>query len=162
MAIATEEAIRDRVIAIIEGLTPSSRPVTPKFLRYRNEGDGNFVRWAEASPAAALRRFQVRDDGRDGIPEVSNTDVEDARLLLIIEIAYPQDSRSGPAAALDRDDTGKADWKKINFAIGICGRANFSGANDCTPTGAIKRVEQRNGIDLVVIEAGFRFYRSTS
>lgn len=162
MALATGDAIRDRVIALIEGLTPASPPATPLLRRYRNEGGADFVDWAQKNPAAAMRRFQARDDGRDPLPDVSNLDLEDAQLLLIISIAYPQNQRAGSDGALDRDDCARGDWKKINYAIGWAGRANFSSGHDCTPLGCEMRIEQRTGIDLMVIEARFRFYRSTT
>lgn len=160
MALATADAIRDRVIAIIEALSPS--PARPPFLRYRHEGGADFVDWAQKNPTACLRRLKARDDGREQDPDVSSLIEEDAQLLVIIEIAYPQTSRLGHDAALDRDDVMRSDWKQINFAIGWAGRANFSGANDCTPLGASKRTDERIGVDLMVIEARFRYWRSTT
>lgn len=160
MALATAEAIRDRVLAIIEALAPS--PARPPFLRYRNEGNAKFPDWAQKNPGAALRRLQARDDGRDQDPDVSSLIEEDQQLLIIIEIAYPQTSRLGHEAALDRDDVMRDDYKLINFAIGLAGRANFSGGNDCTPLGCSKRVDEGIGIDMMVIEARFRYWRSTT
>jgi hypothetical protein len=92
---------------------------------------------------------------------VSNTTEERVKLRLRISIAYPQSHRYGGQNALDRDDVINQDWLKINAAIGIYGRANFSGGNDCTPLGAIKTREQGIKVDFLVVECEFEYQRST-
>lgn len=159
MGLATEEAIRDRVIALIEAIAPTS-PAAPAFRRYRNEGKGNFRAFAESEPTGALRRFQVRDRGDDGVPAVTNMDFDRRELVLEVTVAYPQNSRTGSDGALDRDDAMNADWKKIEYAISIYGRANFSAGHDCTPTGATKSIDRDGLVDFLVIVARFEYFRS--
>jgi hypothetical protein len=161
VALATQEAIRDRVYALVESLTPTSL-TADKFKRYRNEAGADFDAWAEKNPSACLRRFQVRETGSDEPPDVSNTDLEAVELDLTLRIAYPQTHRYGAANAMDRDDVMNQDWLKINAAIGIYGRANFSSSNDCTPLGAVKSREQGAAVDFLVVTARFRYFRSTT
>jgi hypothetical protein len=161
VALATQEAIRDRVYALIEAITPTSL-ASDKFRRYRNEGGADFEAWAEANPAAALRRFQVREVGDDESPDVSNSDLEAVEIRYEIRIAYPQTHRYGAANAMDRDDVINQDWLKINAAIGIYGRNNFSSSHDCTPLGAVKTREQGAKVDYLVVRARYRYHRSTT
>jgi hypothetical protein len=121
----TAESIRDRAIAVIEELVPRAL-ADDRFRRYRNEGGADFQRWADKNPAGAWRRFQVRDDGTDQPPSVSNTEIEERRVHLVITLAYPHVHRAGPDNALDRDDAMSLDQHQIEHAIGMCGRANFS------------------------------------
>lgn len=158
---ATQETIRDRVIALIETLTPESL-TSDKFRGYRNEDGVDFEEWAESHANAALRRFQVREIGEDEPPVVSNTQFETVELELRITIAYPQTHRYGAANGMDRDDAIAEDWKRINFAIGIYGRGNFSGTNDCTPLGAVKVREQGAKVDYLVVTARYQYQRSTT
>ena len=159
MSLATAEAIRDRVYTLMEALAVSG---APKLIRYRNEGGARFDDWAEKNPTACLRRFQVREVGDDAPPETTSASEEYIRLHLEIRIAYPQNHRVGPANAMDRDDMMNADWSLINSAIGIYGRANFSGANDCTPFGATKTREQGAVVDAMVVSAVFGYFRAVS
>lgn len=161
MSLATAEAIRDRIYTLIEALTPTSL-AADKFRRYRNEDGANFDDWAEKSPAAAFRRFQIREVGDDELPETSSTTEERVRLRLAVRIAYPQTHRYGSANAMDRDDVMNQDWLKINFAIGLYGRANFSSTHDCTPLGAVKTREQGGKVDYLAIVADFEYVRSTT
>ncbi len=124
MPTSTPEAIRDRMIAVIEALTPTSDVRVP-YRRYRNEGGANFQGWAEKNPTAARRRFQVRTAGRTTTPAVSNTDIEQHEVEVTITLAYPQTGRDGPDQALDRDDTADVDQFQIDRACGMLGKANF-------------------------------------
>lgn len=125
MATTTPEAIRDRAIAVIESLVPTTDR-SLGFRSYRNEGGADFQAWAEAHPASAARRFQVRADGATETPPVSNTDVEEHRCTLRILVAYPQSHRWGTGAALDRDDVLDQDAFSIDKALGMLGAANFT------------------------------------
>jgi hypothetical protein len=125
VATTTPEAIRDRMITVIEALTPAS-DTGVRFRRYRNEGGADFKAWADANPNAARRRFQVRTTGRTQVPATSNTDVEEHQIEVIITLAFPKTGRDGPAQALDRDDTLDADQFQIDKACGMLGRANFT------------------------------------
>ena len=158
MAIATQEAIRDRLYTLVESRSPTS--LTTKFLRFRNEDSADFDDWAEKNPAAAFRRFQIREAGDDELPDVSNPDLEAVIIQFNIRIAYPQSHRYGAANAMDRDDVMNQDWKLLNAALGIYGRANFSSTNDCTPLGAVKTREQGGKVDFLVVTARFRYFRA--
>ena len=162
LAIATtEESIRDRAIAVIAALLPRHLPRSA-FVKYRNEGKGDFVEWASSNPAPAFRRYQVRSTG--GVPpEVSNTDYEERQVVLTVTIAYPANARTGPDQALDRDDIIDEDFKQLDFAIGIYGRGNFSPPNpDAMPRGATKTVVRGGAVDFLVIEEAFTYQRLTS
>jgi hypothetical protein len=157
VSLATAEAIRDRVYALIESLVPASL-AADRFRRYRNEGD--FDEWAEKNIPASFRRFRVREVGDDEPPLTSDTTTERVRLRLEIRMAYPQTSRTGPANAMDRDDAMNADWLAINRTIGIYGRAGFTGANDCTPLGAVKTRESGGRLDYLVMTAEYEYERA--
>lgn len=121
----TAAEIRSRIIDVIRGLARAELASTP-FVPYRNEGRGDFRQWCEENPAKALRRFQVRDTGDDQPPAVSNTDHEEREITFVALVAYPQTGRAGQQGALDRDDLMSGDQHRIEFAIGMCGRANFA------------------------------------
>lgn len=162
LAIATTaESIRDRAIAVIGALVPRSH-TTRGYRKYDNEGSGDFVAWVAASPSGGFRRFQVRQTGDSG-PAVSNTDYEERQLVLAVTIAYPQDGRAGRDQAMDRDDMIDADFKQLDFAVGLYGRANFSPPNpDAMPLGATKTIVKGDGVDFLVIELTFTYQRLTS
>jgi hypothetical protein len=122
--VTTVAAIRDRIVACIEAITPEMQ-ASPRFRAYRQEGPGDFVAWAEQQPAAALRRFSVRSFAAPTEPSVSNTDVERVRVVFEVSIAYPQSHRYGAQNALDRDDVAQDDRDLIRNAIGLNGGANF-------------------------------------
>jgi hypothetical protein len=159
VALATQEGIRDRVIALIEALVPSLLS-SDRFRSARNEYGADFQSWADQNPAAAWRRFQVREVGDDAPPEVSSITEERVRLQLELVVAYPQGHRAGPRNAMDRDDAINADWKLINAAIGMYGRANFSGAHDCTPLGATKTRDAGQKVDFLVVRAQYEYQRA--
>ncbi len=163
MALATAEAIRDRIYNLIEELTPTTDAT--RFRRYRNEWGADFIGAAEANPAAMLRRFQVREVSDDEPPEASGVTEERVIVRYQLLIAYPQSHRYGRDNAVDRDDVMNEDWKAINLRVGIYGRGNFStstdGSYDATPLGAVRDMERGDGVDLLVIDVPFEFYRAT-
>jgi hypothetical protein len=161
VSLATAEAIRDQILTLIEGITPTSLS-GDKFRRYRNEGGADFEEWANRQPTAAFRRVQARQVGEDEPPTVSNTTTEEVKLTIQILVAYSQNARAGSTNALDRDDAINKDWKSINAKVGIYGRGNFSSTNDCTPRGATMTMERGNGIDMMTILAVFTYQRSIS
>jgi hypothetical protein len=162
MATATLEAIRDRLYSLVEAIAPTTHSDV-KFRRHRAERDGNLMDWAEKTPAACLRRFSARHTGSDEIPLVSNTTTETLRTVAELRVAYPQNHRYGAANALDRDDVIEADWGKINRAVGIYSRSNFTtssdGSYDCTPLGGEKEVERSAGVDYLVVRLTYEYQR---
>lgn len=168
MATATLEAIRDRLLSVIEGLTPTTDKTG--FRRYRAEGDGEFVPWAEKNPTGCLRRVSARKVQGTDPPSVSNLTTETVRSTIEARIAYPQTHRYGGNAARDRDDVIEQDWKKIKYAIsgdGAAARGNFTTATessyDCTPLPCPpEETERGNGVDFLVIRFICEYTRSTA
>lgn len=136
--------------------------IRDKFRKYRNEGGADFIAWAEQNPGSAFRRFQVRDNGEDSIVEVSNMDFDERRVTFRITIAYPLNARTGPDQALDRDDVMDDDFHSIDFLVGIYGRQNFSGTNDCTPLGLTKSVIRGDACDFLELEGTYIYKRTSS
>lgn len=161
MALSTVEAIRDRVITLIEQVDPVVLTST-RFRRHRNEGGAVFRDVVEKTPAGSLRRFQVRNLGSEDVPSVTNMDFREQLLALEIVVAYPQDHRAGRENAMDRDDMIESDWGEIDMNIGICGRGNFGSTYDCTPMGATKEIERGAVCDFLVIRAEYLFKRALS
>jgi hypothetical protein len=157
---ATPESIRDRAIDVVEGLTPVSLS-RDLFRAYRNEGGADFQAWAEANPAGAFRRFQIRDDGGLTSPSVSNTDIEEHIVTLRIMVAYPQNHRAGREAALDRDDVRNADLRLLVKNLGPVGRANFAppypDGNWLMDDSDVDPRVDGNGVDFIVITYRYSF-----
>lgn len=149
MATATIETIRDRIIALITALTPTSL-TGDKFHVSRDESMADFRAMCESSPPGYLRRFQVDDDGTADNPESTNVDAALQIVTFVVQVAYPNTHRYGAAAGRDRKDVIDEDWRKLNYACGIYGRANFSGTNDCTPLGAVKEVDKSEKVTYLV------------
>lgn len=120
----TAESIRDRIIAVIESLEPTSLS-SDKFRSYRNETAG-FIEWCESSTTGAFRRFQVTETGADEPPETSSVADEQRRATFQVIVAYPQTGRYGEDQALDRHDIMREDQRLIERAIGMTGAANFT------------------------------------
>ena len=158
---ATLSTIRDRIYTLIEGVTPTTLSAD-KLDRYRNEGGADFRAWAETNPTACLRRFQVRDDGVDDGVETSDVQIDLRHVTIQIIVAYPQTGRYGEDQAMARDKTIDQDYNAINYLVGIYGRGNFSSTHDCTPLGAPKDIERGDGVDFLVMNARYSFYRSVT
>ncbi len=158
----TEQAIRDRMITVIAALTPTSMPLD-RFVAFRNDGNASFSDWAENAPDAAFRRFQVRTLGDTAPPTVSNTDIESVEVNFLISVAYPQNHRAGQGNALGRDDIMEQDRLQIERAIGMQGRANFSGAfpDACWLANLVVRATGAT-CDYLVINQTMQFIRSNT
>jgi hypothetical protein len=159
VSVATLEAIRDRAYTLVEAIVPTSL-TRDTFRRYRNEGAADFRDFAEKTPAGALRRFQIRENAEDDPPLVSDTINERVRTVLELLVAYPQNSRTGNANAMDRDDVMNQDWKSINALLGLYGRGNFSSGNDCVTLGCVKSVEHGAGVDFLVVRMSIEYLRA--
>ncbi len=149
MPTATIETIRDRIIALITAIQPTS--LTGDRIRVsRDEDMADFRVASESKPPGCLRRCQWGDDGGADIPESTNVDTALQVVTFVVQVAYPNTHRYGAAAGRDRKDVIDEDWRRINYACGIYGRANFSGTNDCTPLGAVKEVEKGEKVTYLV------------
>ncbi len=149
MPTATIETIRDRIIALITAIQPTSL-TGDRFRVSRDEDMADFRVASESNPPGCLRRFQVDDDGGADNPESTNVDTALQVVTFVVQVAYPNTHRYGAAAGRDRKDVIDEDWRRINYACGIYGRANFSGTNDCTPLGAVKEVEKGEKVTYLV------------
>jgi hypothetical protein len=159
VSLATLESIRDRILTVVESITPTSLSDV-KFRRHRAERDGNLTDWAEKNPAASFRRFSASEVSDDELPDVSSQTEEWVLSTIEVRIAYPQTHRYGPDNERDRKDVMNRDWKAINQLVGIYGRGSFSGTNDCTPMGAIKSFDSgAGGIDFLVVRVQVRYCR---
>jgi len=158
---STQAAIRDRVKVLIEALPPASL-TGDRFKSFLNEKGADFQEACEAQPQGALRRFQARFDGSEDPPEVSNTDTDLRHATMVILIAYPHTARYGADQAMDRDDCIDSDWGQINGIIGIYGRANFTGAHDCTPLGATHEVIRGASVDFLEVRMLLSHYRTVT
>jgi hypothetical protein len=168
VSLATIESIRDRILTVIEGLTPASLSAD-KFRRYRAELSGNFEEWVEKNPSACLRRVSAYETGSDEGPVVSCLTHETVNAQIEIRIAYPQTHRYGADNTRDRLDVIKQDWKKIKYAIsgdGGDGKANFTTATDesydCCPLPASMEIERSAVADYMVIRWRCEYTRSTT
>jgi len=161
----TPAAIRDRIIDVISGLTPTT--VSGDLFRpFRNERDGAFQRWTLANAAACRRRFQVRRIGGTDSAEISNSDFEELRCTFRIMVAYPQTHRDGEDAALDRDDAIDADMKQIDQAIGMNGRANLAPPypdacwreeGNGETSGIVDETIELEGVDIAVMFVSYSY-----
>lgn len=171
MATTTFDAIRDRAIAVILGLTPTYLSFA-KFRPSNNKHAADFMRQMEEQPTAAFRQFQARDTGADKFPAVTNSDFAERETTLRVIVAYPQDYVTNQAPlgkqALDRDRAMSTDQHLIQYNIGFMGgRSNFSSVvnaayPDATPLAdgeSVSRVIGR-ACDFLVIQMRFKFTRS--
>lgn len=157
---ATLETIRDRMIALIVDLTPTSL-AADKFRVGRDELKADFPAQMEAAPQASLRRFTVRTRSASDDPLTSSVDVTMQEAEATIIVAYPQTHRYGPGAGRDRFDIMDEDWRKINRAIGPIGRGNFSSTNDCTPLKSRHEFELGTAVDFLVITIELTYHLDT-
>jgi hypothetical protein len=125
MATTTVAAVRDRIIAVVKGLTPVSDSALP-FGPFNNELGATFRRWADSNAPAAHRRFQIRDTGRTRPPDISNILIQSRQVTFEFVGAYPQTHLWGGDNALDRDDVMRQDQEQIWHAVGPAGRENFT------------------------------------
>jgi len=156
----TDDLIRDRIITVISGLTPTSIS-RDKFVAYRNEGGADFLKWADQTGDGALRRFQVRDDGSRPSPAVSNGDLEEQLVVFTIYVAYPKDSRAGHKNALDRDRMMSEDEYRILYNIGYSGASNFTSPypDASWREGSVDRI-QSAACDFIRIRQTMGYYRA--
>ncbi|HEY1813015.1 MAG TPA: hypothetical protein VGG74_11780 [Kofleriaceae bacterium] len=159
MTTTTADAIRDRIIAVIAALAPTSLP--DRFAPFRNEEAADFATWASQNADAAWRRFQVRDTGDYTPPAVSNTDVSEEIVTFAIYVAYPQTSRGGAKNALDRDRVMKEDQRQIDEAVGLGGAANFT---DPFPNASWRGSKTTRkvvaGVDMLVVTQTMGFWQA--
>jgi hypothetical protein len=160
MATTTIYALQNRIVSLIEALTPALH-VTPKFRHALDEDGADFRTWATAQKAAALRRFQVRADGADQSPAVSDTMVENRMVIFETVIAYPQTLRAGKLGARDRDRMMVLDQHAIENAIGLRGYGNFTSSNpnaSFVADGSSTTREEGDGVDFLVIVQAMRYF----
>lgn len=152
-------ALRDRARELVAAIAPVYL-AGDAFIEYRNELAGDFRAWALANPAAALRRYQVRDAGAGEPPTMRNNELETRRDVLEVLVAYPQTQRYGAAAALARDDVMASDQVLLERQLGVQGYANFTGASpNATIVGLEVDRQVLDGIDLLVMTITLEYRR---
>jgi hypothetical protein len=168
MGTTTSKAIRERIAAVVAGLTPTVQPATA-FASYTDAAGADFRRMARAHPSTCTRKFQVRTVSVTQPADVSNTDVEARLATFDVIVAYARRWRAG--RSLDRDDAMESDQILIEHAIGRDGYGNFAGANPNaswlgpTARGSLTETtfERDDGpVDFLVIRQTMRFFRSTT
>lgn len=169
MATTTSKAIRERIVAVVEALTPAAHDDLA-FDAYIDEAGADFRRWARSRPGECTRRFQVRTVSTAQPPDVANTDVAAQLVTFDVIVAYPQRWQAG--AGLDRDDTMESDRIQIERAIGRDGFGNFALSHpNASWLGPDARGSQTDttferddvgvsGVDFLVVRQTMRFYRS--
>jgi hypothetical protein len=163
MATTTPALIRDRVSAVIKALVPIAH-AGDGFVEDRAQYAGDYREFAKALGPGVFRRFQARDAGIIGLPEVSDMVTEELQVTIEVLVGYGQDHRAGGDAFL-RDRLIHDDWQQINFAVGWCGRSNFpagSAYDCCWRGGNPKRIERVDGLDVLVIENTYSFHQARS
>ena len=156
----TMDAIRDRMVACIEAITPKIL-AGDKFHAHRDEVA--LDDWSKASATAALRRFEVLPEGDEDTPGVTNCDLEERHQRFKIRVLYPTTSRSGPLAARDRDTMIDRDRDAIEKAVGMIARANFSAPYpDAVCTRWVPTRVRGTPCDVLEIETTMRFQRQLS
>lgn len=156
----TADAIRDRAVEVVRALVPDYVPGS-RFVPYRNEGDGDFVTWCEVNANGAFRRFQIRYDGVNVQPAVSNSDHEEREVVITTAIAYPHDARAGAKQALDRDTAIDRDRDQLDWAIGMYSRPQFLLPNpDAVCVESEAQRASGESCDFLVITSRFRFRRA--
>lgn len=122
-ATTTPTAVRDAIVAVIAGLTPTTA-AGDRFIAHREETP---VRdFAAANPGACFRRCSVRWVGPVTPPTVTNTDVELVERSLDVDVAYPASWRGGGDQLATLDDVIAEDLRVIANAVGTNGRANLT------------------------------------
>lgn len=124
----TPAAIRDRLVAIIAGIVPTTEAGVP-FREHRHESL-DLRAFAEKEPEACFRLFEVRYSGARLPPEVSDTDVESEERSFEVAIAYASTNQFGDA--LDRDDVIDQDVNRVNHYVGTNGYGTVTDATMIT------------------------------
>jgi hypothetical protein len=160
MANTTAGLIRDRIITVITGLTPTLHS-SDAFRVYLEELDVPFEEWIAKNPQ--LRRFSVRDAGSYSPPVVSNSDVVRREVTFEILVAYPNTNQYGSDASRTMDDVIEQDMNQIENAVGLHGSANFTApyADACWSSGETSRIVDES-VTLLSIVQRMEFSRSTS
>lgn len=157
MSTTTFETLRDRQITLIQALTPNSQSCD--VFRVSREEPGRFEEWAEAHPAACMRRFIVRDIGERPLPDVSNCDYEWIEGTEEIVVAYPQGMRYGVNNRRDLFDLMRSDFAQIDNAIGHRGTGNYIAGHAVRQEDNPAFVEA-DGVTFLVARFTYRFWEA--
>lgn len=150
----TSAAIRDRMITVVQALTPTTLADTP-FRAHREAGD--FREWAMSHANACLRRFSIRDTFLTDTPDATNLDVEWVTTTMEFACAYPTTYRAGPDGMRDSDDLIEQDMHAIQHAIGTRGYGNFT---DGVMQDADVSVEENDEVRVLNLTFSVGYYRA--
>ncbi len=156
MPTTTVSTIRDQMVSVLEGLTPTSHAGV-KFRGHRDEME--FFEWCGTNKAASLRRIEVRGGTSFEPPEVTNTDVEFHRTPMTVTVAYPLEwGKYGPKNRASLEKLIEQDMHQIDDSIGARGQANWTGGS-----WAMKvrdEVAEQDGVLFMRMEFQVGYYRS--
>src|SRR6056297_1268824 len=129
MPTTTAQLIREQQAGQIQALSSDQLGGVP-FREYDRLTP--FAEWAEANPAAALRRFHIEDLATYEIPLGGDSVSEEVTTQFLVSVAYPLDNRYGEDGTNGLVDAINQDRRKIQNAIGIHGYGSYvSGHNRC-------------------------------
>lgn len=158
MATTTAKLIRQQQASLISALTPGSLSGVA-FEEY--DLSELFEDWADTNAGACLRLFYIEDQNTYEVPLISDGATEQVETDFAVQVAYPKDSRYGSASRNDTMDIIEADRLQIDYAIGLCGSANYvSGQNGALATG--HEVLEQDNSWILSINYRVTFSRATS
>lgn len=114
MTTTTLGTIRDAVISVVEGLTPS----TVSDARFRLCPTHTSLRAFASAGTAALRSFELVRTGDDSLPPLFDPDAKETTTTLSLVVAYPRDrALYGDREDLDLEDVMREDAAAIRSAV---------------------------------------------
>lgn len=156
MPTTTVTIIRDQMLTVIEGLSPTSSAGV-KFRGHRDESD--FFEWCGTNKAAALRRIEVRGGTSYTGPDVTNTDVEWHRVPVSVTVAYPLEwGKYGLKNRASLEKVVEEDMHQIDDAIGVRGMANWTGGSFAVKVD--DDTAEQDGVLFVRMKFEVGYYRS--
>lgn len=158
----TVETIRDKMITVIEALTPSTES-KETFRVSLDEID--FREWASKYKGAVFRRFSILDVTDYENVRVSDGLVEQIDAVLEVVVAYPKSrSKYGANGLRDAMDLIREDMHLIDDNVGLHGGANTV-SGQCRAVKRSARIDMGDTDDtaiLSVLELGVPFYRAVN
>lgn len=152
----TPKLIREQQASLITALTPASHSGV-KFEEYSRTEE--FRDWAEANPAAALRKFYIEDVGAYESPLSSDMASEEIVTTFSVTVAYPKNNRYGLDNKRDAFDVIDQDRHAIDEAIGHRGYVDHvAGQNSALAVS--KDIEEGEAVWFLSMEYDINFRRA--
>jgi hypothetical protein len=156
----TGAAIRASMITAMRALVPAQLAQHP-YTAAREEVVDGFRKWAEQNPAAAMRRFSIRDVGRGVAPGFEDNVLEHVERAWECVVAYPLRELGlfGADAGRSLEDVMDADAKQVKFAIGTPGFQTLGISSACVINDP-PEYETGEACKFVVIPLRVTFWRT--